>query len=78
MCKIVLWVLDDKDYTSGCDQLHRHPLLSREYTCAFSLKFPERTNRSESSDECVHTIVLGLHRAQPNITKQLFHFATPV
>ena len=31
VCTSVLWVLDGKDSTPGCDLLHRHPLLSSEF-----------------------------------------------
>src|SRR5664279_289743 len=78
VCTSVLWVLDGKDCTPGCDLLHQHPLLSREFTCTYSLKVPERTNMRESSEELVHTIVLGLPRARPNTTMQLVPLCYPI
>ena len=60
------------------DVLHRHALFSREFTCTYSLKDPERSNGRESSEELVHTIVLGLPRAHPNTTKQLVTLFYPI
>ena len=51
--------------------LHRHRLLSSEFTCAYSVKVPERTNGRESSEELGHTIVLRLPWVHPNTTKQI-------
>ena len=58
--------------------LHRHRILSTEFTCAYRVKVPERTNGRESSEELGHTIVLGLPRVNPNTTKQIFALCYPL
>ena len=50
--------------------LHRHRLISPEFTCTYRVKVPYLTNGRESSVEVVHIIVLGLARVHPNTTKQ--------
>ena len=70
MCISALWVLNGKDCTPGCDVLHRHPLLSIEFTCTYILKVPEGSNGRESSEELVHAIVFMLPTAHPNKKKE--------
>ena len=67
----VLCVLDGKDCTPGSDPLHRHPLLSMEFTCASRLKVTYR----EFSEELVSTFVFSVPMAYPKTTKkQVPHF----
>ena len=66
----VLCVLDGRDCTPGCDPLHRHALLSMEFTCAYRLKVPYRTKHRESSKELGSTFVFCVPMAYPNTTKQ--------
>ena len=78
MCTSVIWVLYGQAYIPGCDLLHRHPLLSREFTCTYSLKVLEGSNGRESSEELVHAIGFMLPRAHPNTNTQLVPLFYPI
>ena len=71
----VMCVLDGKDCAPGNDPLHRHPLLSMEFTCAYRPKVLYRMKHRESSEELGSTFVFCVPMAYPNTTKQLVpHF----
>ena len=67
----VMCVLDGKECAPWSDPLHRHPLLSMGFTCAYRLKVPYRTKCRESSEGLGSTFVFCVTMACPNTAKQL-------